>query len=377
MKRFENIGIILRDTPNNDGAGAGAGAGTSSNSTLSGGDPFADVPDIISDDKKTVSTGSDDINKNKDVVDPNKKGDKPGDVSTEYKVPSVWNNLADALSTEESKYDIPEPILKGEIDGKPLEEKEAFNMLVKEIQSHTRIPELEDPFSRDYITSKRKYGEEFDINKFIEPYARQIENKKLSDAEFHFRQMKQENGKSEDNPDGWTDEEIMADIESRSRISLTRERKEIEQREQAEAQKRAEAREIEIRENRKNEIIKRQKEDDDRLLKIENHFIKTLNVDGISVGESEMKDAIEEFKALNTYDENGKKPIYDYFSDDMTLFKSYFLTRGDGSRLRDVLADIKTKAAENILNRTSLHPSNPQSQSGGVGTQIPTADDIV
>ena len=199
----------------------------------------------------------------------------------------------------------------------------------------------------------------------------------MPDEDFFFDQMKQENGKSEENLNGWTDDEIRDDIASRSRIALSRDRKSIEAERVAKYQESIDARETEIRQAQRRELTLRQQEDDARLLQVETHFKENRNINGVDVGESDMANALEEFRVLNQLDENGEKPLLKMFENDNDLFKAYFLTRGDGTFVKEILSGMKSELAKNILDRTSLHSQSPNNQFGGVGQAIPTADDLL
>ena len=351
MKRLENIGRILRDVSDGEGA------------VMS----LDDLPEAGTEiaGSETQTTG--------ETTEGASSGDNP-----KYEVPAYWNELSQALSNEDNVYELPDVIKTGKSgDGKDLSPAESFQLLAKEIQANTRIPELEDPFIKDAVLDMRKYGENLDRNKFIERYAQQQQISSMSDEDYFFDQMKKENGESEKNPEGWTDEEIRNDIATRGRIELSRERKALEAENVARYQQQVDAREAQILEKRKEEMILRQNADDARLLEVEKFFKENRNINGIEVGESDMTDAIEEFRALNQFDENGEKPIFKLFEKDNDLFKAFFLVRSKGTLVKDIIAGMKTDLAKNILDRTSLHPKDPTNQFGGVGNSIPTKEDLL
>ena len=356
MKRLENIGRILSDA--NDGVGAGVSS-------------LDDLPEAGAE----VAGGNPDNGNEGGTQGGNEGGGQGG---AQYEVPTYWQQLSQALSSEERAYEIPEVIKTGKTeDGKELTPEESFQMLAREIQANTRIPELEDPFVRDYVTDRRKFGEKFEMDKFVERYAQQQEISNMSDEDYFFRIMQQENGQSEENPNGWTDEEIRADISSRSRIALSRERKALEAEQMSRYQAQVEAREAEMIQRQREEIILRQKADDARLLEVENYFKENRNINGIEVGESDMASALEEFKVLNQYDDHGQKPLFKLFENDKDLFKAFFLVRSNGSLVKDILSGMKNEQAKSILERTSLHPKDPANQFGGVGNSIPTKEDLL
>lgn len=295
--------------------------------------------------------------------------------SSEYIPNPLWGVIAQRLSTETSPYELPEPIKVGKVGETPLTPEQEFEYFARTIQENTRIPELEDPFVKEYIASKR--GDNFNLDSFIQQYSTQTEMSSLSDFDYMFKAMKMDSGKSEERPNGFSDEDITEYLQTQNKISL---RKERETAERASQQKRLES--IQVSEARKiqklqDEIKEREITEAPELEKTLNKFMKYPKINGIEFGESDIKDAAEEFRLLNKYDSEGKKPLFDIFMDNENLFKAYMFLRGNGELVKQIFSTIKTDAAKNILSRTSLVPADPNKSFGGAASQIPTVEDFL
>ena len=361
MKRSENIGRKLFDAPASDGAGASVSGNVEVNA-------FSDVPNI---DAPPPSG---------DAVIPPEVGAPQDPTSTEgadaYQMSRMWEQAASRLSTTEKAYDIPEHIRTGQFDGKPLDAGRSFDDLVRVIQENTRIPVLEDPFVKEYLNAKG--GDDFKMQNFISNYNDEVvAPRNMSDKDYAIWNMQQENGQSEKNPEGWTLEEIESEVNTRSRIQLSRERKAKELDMAALRQEQLDSVADQRVQQQRDINQQRQVVEDAELARLETHFMENRNINGIEVGESDMKLAIDEFRLLNQRDEQGKKPLAKLFTDNNNLFRTFLAMRQDGSLIRDAIANIKSESAKSILERTSLHPNGGQNFSGGGMNAIPTAKDFL
>lgn len=291
-------------------------------------------------------------------------------------VDRYWKVLSNRLSTEETKYEIPEHIVKGIKGDAPLTDEEAFDELLGVIHANTRFKELEDPFIADYIKSSRE-NPNFDFAKWVEDYAKpQAKAITLNDRDYLFNVYKQENGKSETNPNGWEDSDIKEHLEKMGRIQMTKER-------QAHESIAIQKREQQIEAIKQQQIQKQSQErlhlqtiTDSEIQKLELEFAKNPNINGIRLGESDLKNAIEEYKVLSTYDNSGNRPIYDMFNDEANLFKAYIFLRNDAALLKDLLSAAKSEAAKSILDRTSINPGTAGVVSAG-GIRLPSPSDFI
>jgi len=298
-----------------------------------------------------------------------------GSQSSQDVIDDYWAEMAERLSTDTAKYEIPEPIRTGKNGDAPLTRAEKFNFLLQTIHENTRVPELEDAFIKDYIANKR-VNPDFDPVEWVDQYAKQaVDFTKMDDKTFLFEAYKMENGKSEENPNGWSDEDINTELNRLGRIEMTEKRK---QKESLLTSKRNQQIEVLNQQKvieRKSAINKMQEATNLEIDRVSKQFAENKNINGLDLGESDLTDAINEFKVLSTYDDNGNRPLYDLFNDEANLFKAFLFVRKDGALMKEILSSIKSDAALDILKRTSLNPEKPGNQFAG-NLKLPTAADF-
>lgn len=300
----------------------------------------------------------------------------PGEQSSGYSLNRYWEVLSSRLSTDEAKFEIPEHIVKGVKEDKPLTDEEAFNELVSVIHANTRFKELEDPFIADYIKSSRD-NKDFDFLKWIEDYAKpQAQASTLNDRDYLFNVYKQENGKSDNNPNGWEDSDIREHLEKMGRIQMTKERQAHESVAIQKRNDQIEAIKQQKIQKQSQERLQLQTITDTEIKKLELELAKNPNINGIRLGESDLKNAIEEYRTLSIYDNSGNRPIYELFNNEENLFKAFIFLRNDAALLKDLLSAAKSDAAKSILDRTSIHPGTAGSVPG-VGLKLPTPLDFI
>jgi hypothetical protein len=344
-------------------------------------DMLTGVPDLV--EVKETGAAPDASTTDPPKGDPNVKAEgaagegaasttsEPGD----YIPNPMWDILSSKLGTETNPYELPESVKQGKIDDAPLTPEQEFDLLTRTIQENTRIPELEDPFVKEYIASKRT--EDFNMDSFIEQYSTQAQASNLSDFDYMFKMMKEDSGKSEERPNGFNDEDITEYLTSQNKIALRKEREATEKTLQEKREEAIQTSEVRHIQKLKDEIKEKEIVETPVLEKTLDHFLKNPKINGIEFGESELKNAAEEFRTLNKYDETGHKPLFNIFMDNNNLFKAYMFLRGDGELVKQIFGSIKSDAAKNILDRTSLNPAEPNRSFGGTASKIPTPEDFL
>jgi len=292
-------------------------------------------------------------------------------------VDRYWKVLSNRLSTEETKYEIPEHIVKGVRGDAPLTDEEAFDELLGVIHANTKFAELEDPFISDYIKSRKLLNENFDFAQWLDGYAKpQTQMTLMNDNDYLFNVYKEENGKSDTNPNGWEDSDIREHLEKMGRIQMTKERKAHEEVAVAKRNQQLQAIQDQKIQQQRQKVTEMQAVIDSEIKNLELEIAKNPVVNGIRIGESDLKNAIEEYRVLSTYDNSGNRPIYDLFNDEANLFKAYIFLRNDAALLKDLLSAAKSDAAKSILDRTSINPGVGGATSGG-GFKLPTPADFI
>jgi hypothetical protein len=285
-----------------------------------------------------------------------------GNEAIEYKINPIFDALAVKYGSEESPFNLPDEIKTGKVGAEAIKPEYIFDFIEKTILERNKPVEIENHFVKSYLEASSNQG--FDHDEFIASQAEVVSMKNKSDFDFMFEVMKKENGKSDNNPEGFTEDEIKEYLESQGRVALNRERKalesqltekrNLEQSQLMQQKKEALKQELKLLELKEAPIL-------DQLSK---KYVENRVINGIEFGESDMKNAAEEFKLLNKYSEDGTKPIVDMIFTPDNLFKAFMFLRRDGALIREILSTLKSDQAKIILERTGIEPREPNATFG-------------
>jgi len=149
------------------------------------------------------------------------EGDKGGAGGAgSYTFSPMWNDLAKKLGTEEKPWDIPANVKEGKFDP----DKTELDVLIETIHANTdysQLPELQNPTVREYLAASQQEG--FDEKAWFAAKAQEQSIRQLKGGDFIRAFYTKFKGKNEENPDGYTEEDINAYIASKNRIDLDRE----------------------------------------------------------------------------------------------------------------------------------------------------------
>lgn len=122
-------------------------------------------------------------------------------------IPYVWKELFNEVSNDTYKLEIPKEVIsrKNE-DGTPLTEKREYELLKDTLKKHIRPEVDEDPFINRYKIARM--SKDFDYNTFMTQETERVKIFNMPSEEYLFNAYKQQGGKSETKPDGYTDEQI-------------------------------------------------------------------------------------------------------------------------------------------------------------------------
>jgi hypothetical protein len=194
---------------------------------------------------------------------------------------------------------------------------------------------------------------------------------KLSDDDFLFALFKQEEGKSENNPDGLSDEEIKDDLSRMSRIEkkqLARARRNeiLEKREQY---RNAEAERIkQVREKSYEEINAKKIE---MAQKVVNQHKEVTDYYGIEATPEEKAKFDKDFlEMIKINKETGTHKIAEMLNDDAVFYKTaFFLWKGEKG-LKGYISDLKESVKKNIEEKI-----DPVLEPGRGSTKLASAVD--
>lgn len=257
-----------------------------------------------------------------------------------------------------------------------MDEVTRFNYMKEHMTSQP--PQVDDPFIDGYLKAKEQ-------GMTPDDYLNQrniVENiKAMPSRDFLIFDLQRENGVTEENPNGWTTEDIEANIDKMDRVQMdltAKERKRkiletIDSQNEDYAAKRAEI----IKEN---SIKKNEGPIKDTIDKLFQDMSSVKDIGGIP----HSKEDIDDFKKMFTdvvslNPETGRPRTSELLNDDKVLYEMIYLYykahQKDGRGLKNFLSTFKEEYKQEILDKTRLSPR----ETGGEATTIslPSAGDYV
>jgi hypothetical protein len=202
--------------------------------------------------------------------------------------------------------------------------------------------------------------EGFSHEKFIENYSNKIKLVNLPAKELLKTVYTKKYGKSEQNPNGLTPEQIETDLSKMSVFDLEERAGAIRNELKKALFK------VNISEDKKTEMIKTANETlEQKAIETANLFAKETEIDGIPYNEEDKKAFGEFFKDVSKINpETGRPYFWNILNDDQNLFKSlYLLWKAEGTEenIKSWLSDFKEAYKSEILNKTRV---NQRTESG-------------
>jgi hypothetical protein len=133
----------------------------------------------------------------------------------------VWEELKSKLSSEDSPWDIPDYVKEGKFE----EGKTELDAIIETIHANTDFssvaPKADDPFIQDYLAAKAT--DNFDRDTWLKNQAGKTSIFDMKGKDFVKEYYKQFRGKTEENPEGYSDEDIDVYLNGKNRIELDKE----------------------------------------------------------------------------------------------------------------------------------------------------------
>ena len=231
---------------------------------------------------------------------------------------------------------------------------------------------LSDPFISEYLQASKQEG--FSREKFLESYGEKFAMLNLPNKDFLMKVYEAKNGKSEENPNGWTKEDIETYLNKMSRIEID---------EKAEAMKNSYRDSISKPTVDKEAFTKRVNTANtaitDRVKKLSAIMSKEEDIGGIPHTKEDNEKFTEFFTAVSKVNpETGKTAIQAMLNDDKILYKAmYLLWKAEGTEenIKSWISDFKESYKADVLNKAGVN----QRRSGGNTRQVSVmkADDFV
>jgi hypothetical protein len=269
-------------------------------------------------------------------------GDGSGDGGTTEN--PIITTFAERLKLKGIDVEVPEELNKP--DANP---EEVINFIERQLEENVAYS---DPFINEYVNASKQEG--FSREKFLQQYNHKVSLLNLPSKDFLYNYFKSQNGKSEQNPDGWTDEEINTHLSKLTRIELDTQAGQLK--------------------SKLKESIFKPKVDPEALAKkaeIANKALsKRVNTlfdvmsqekefGGIPHTEEDAKNFKEFFSAISTINPKTGRPILStMLNDDKVLYKAmYLLWKAEGTEknIKAWLSDFKEGYKEDVLNRTRVN----------------------
>ena len=148
--------------------------------------------------------------------------EKPGSTEKAFVPNKYWDDVSAKYGTEEVPFELPEAIKTGKLK----EGKTEFDYFLEEVGKKTpasedAAPEVTDPLMLDYMSAKGTEG--FNEIEWLKSKTQQVDVLGLPSNKFIEFYLTQTNGVTEENPDGYTKEDIASYIQGKNKIDLDRE----------------------------------------------------------------------------------------------------------------------------------------------------------
>ena len=212
----------------------------------------------------------------------------------------LWDQLKTKLSSDESPWEIPAEIKEGKF-GEGNTELDAFiEHIYKNTDFSSVAPTIDDPFVQDYLEAKTK--ENFSREEWLKSQAGKASIFELKGKDFLTEYYKQYRGKSESNPDGYTDEDINVYLSGKNRIEIDKE-EDVLRKHLKETRASEEMKNMEVIKQREIEAFNAQEQTNQTKI---NDFIKTNEFTkdffGIELSEAERTQFFKDLPGLFTRD---------------------------------------------------------------------------
>jgi hypothetical protein len=225
-----------------------------------------------------------------------------------------------------------------------------------------------DPFLSKYLEASKQEG--FDRDKFISSYNEENALLTMPSKDFLRTLYKKRNGKTEANPEGWTDADIDTRLSKMDRIELDEVAESLKTKMKENLTKSTTSPEV---------IQKRIQIANDAIFKnVEDVAVimsKESNIGGIPHTQedaAEFKEVFKQLAAINP--ETGKPRFTDFFSDDKNLYSSLYLmwkATNEKNGINSWLSDFKENFKAEILSKTKVNPSTQRGNSKQISQPKP------
>jgi hypothetical protein len=212
-------------------------------------------------------------------------------------------------------------------------------ILTKKEKQEYDFNNVKDPFLKEYLENSQ--NDDFNFHEFITKKANSMDIKRLPKKDAVIEGYKMIYGKSDDNPNGLTEEQIKKAVEDFDDIRLHKEYQEITDK-------------VTTHQNEMTELQKVKYIQDTN--KYIDNFLETRgkipNIAGVEVSKADLEKHNKYFSELTKFDEKGQRPLLELFSDDNLLYELVYLA-GENN-LKSLINKAKSSVKKTLEEKLSL-----------------------
>lgn len=298
-----------------------------------------------------------------------------------YKYNSFWDVLKQDLNKDlqegETSWDIPEEVKTGKFPEGKTEFDYLRNVILQayEVDGEDNNPQnIDDSFIRAYVLSSQQQG--FDKDKWMQEQLSYYTMLNTPSNEFLKWYYKATQGKSEKNPEGYTDEDINAYLKNKSKIELDNEAKYLKEELSKQYLVNLKQAEEEINKKYQEGVTLLKSQRDKEVAEVLKRNEGEKNFFGIEFTDEEYNTFRKEFpKLVAIYekpDGTYSHSLHDWLmNNDDNVYKIAALMWYGENRIKDYITRLKETIKQNVTNKFLTSPNT-----GKAGVGMPGVPDV-
>lgn len=275
----------------------------------------------------------------------------------------AWDAFKNLLNQNNIQYEVPENVRNGQYEEGQTEE----SMLLNEVMKYTanRQPDLSGipQTAKHLIEASQKEG--FDEQQWLRDRFNQSNVLNLPAREFMLQHLKNVNGKTDENPNGWDADQIQAQVDNMEKSGILESQAFAQKNEYQRVSEQQQAQRNQAQQlQRQQEFEKFQQEQEKTVRDLIQSNAETKDFYGIPFSEAEKLQYDKDFRNMVKINpETGLHPIHEFLLSDDNLYKiGAMIWKGDKG-LRDTVTTMKEDIKDDLLAKTNIIP-----RSSGGGT---------
>ena len=276
----------------------------------------------------------------------------------------VFGYFLNQVKEKQPDYQLPDEIAQGTPAQKLSFLAEVFS----------KLPEQNDPFIRDYMTAKKSGKTSTD---FIKERQTEVNVLELPSKDYMIQHLTGKNGKTEENPNGWSPEMIRDHVEAMNPIDLDLKADELKGTQRAEITTKQETTQTKAREEYMARVDRVNNETIEQAGTLFGIMKAETNIGGIPHTDSDQSDFKDVFlSATQINPETGESRLRDLFSDDKALYKAlYLLHKSNNGDIDKWMSTFRQDYKEKLKDKLRVNQSSSVGQTAF--TAVPKPEDFV